>query len=97
MVTNGQTVKEGVFHNGQFYTGVFLVTVPTTIKHLVTAAKRQSRDERESNGKDNTLMLRRTMMDTKAVFAALYSVCEENATFFSGGAKGRRVTRLGGW
>uniref|UniRef100_A0A8D0DBD0 Hormone-sensitive lipase n=1 Tax=Sander lucioperca TaxID=283035 RepID=A0A8D0DBD0_SANLU len=27
-------------------------------------------------------------MDTKAVFAALYSVCEENATFFSGGAKG---------
>ncbi|XP_070767410.1 hormone-sensitive lipase [Enoplosus armatus] len=28
------------------------------------------------------------VMDTKAVFAALYSVCEENATFFSGGAKG---------
>lgn len=27
-------------------------------------------------------------MDTKAVFTALYSVCEENATFFSGGAKG---------
>lgn len=27
-------------------------------------------------------------MDTKAVFAALYSVCEENAAFFSGGAKG---------
>uniref|UniRef100_A0A8C6WN75 Hormone-sensitive lipase n=1 Tax=Neogobius melanostomus TaxID=47308 RepID=A0A8C6WN75_9GOBI len=27
-------------------------------------------------------------MDTKAVFAALYSVCEENASFFSGGAKG---------
>lgn len=27
-------------------------------------------------------------MDTKAVFAALYSVCEENATFFSRGAKG---------
>lgn len=27
-------------------------------------------------------------MDTKAVFAALYSVCEENATFFSEGAKG---------
>lgn len=26
-------------------------------------------------------------MDTKAVFAALYSVCEENATFFSGGVK----------
>lgn len=26
-------------------------------------------------------------MDTKAVFAALYSVCEENAAFFSGGAK----------
>ncbi|XP_068180112.1 hormone-sensitive lipase isoform X2 [Antennarius striatus] len=30
----------------------------------------------------------RAVMDTKAVFAALYSVCEENATFFSGGAKG---------
>ncbi|XP_072316017.1 hormone-sensitive lipase isoform X2 [Eucyclogobius newberryi] len=28
------------------------------------------------------------VMDTKAVFAALYSVCEENASFFSGGAKG---------
>lgn len=27
-------------------------------------------------------------MDSKAVFTALYSVCEENATFFSGGAKG---------
>ncbi|XP_063735207.1 hormone-sensitive lipase isoform X2 [Eleginops maclovinus] len=27
-------------------------------------------------------------MDTKAVFAALYSVCEENAEFFSGGSKG---------
>nr|XP_020445853.1 hormone-sensitive lipase isoform X2 [Monopterus albus] len=27
-------------------------------------------------------------MDTKAVFVALYSVCEENAAFFSGGAKG---------
>uniref|UniRef100_A0AAQ6ILD1 Hormone-sensitive lipase n=1 Tax=Anabas testudineus TaxID=64144 RepID=A0AAQ6ILD1_ANATE len=26
-------------------------------------------------------------MDTKAVFAALYSVCEENAAFFSGGGK----------
>lgn len=26
-------------------------------------------------------------MDTKAVFATLYSVCEENATFFSGGVK----------
>lgn len=28
------------------------------------------------------------VMDTKAVFAALYGVCEENAAFFSGGAKG---------
>ncbi|XP_061675268.1 hormone-sensitive lipase isoform X2 [Syngnathoides biaculeatus] len=27
-------------------------------------------------------------MDTKAVFVALYNVCEENATFFSGGSKG---------
>lgn len=30
-------------------------------------------------------------MDTKAVFAALYSVCEENAAFFSEGAKGSQV------
>ncbi|XP_031642573.1 hormone-sensitive lipase isoform X1 [Oncorhynchus kisutch] len=28
------------------------------------------------------------VMDTKAVFTALYSVCEENASFFSEGAKG---------
>ncbi|XP_051920988.1 hormone-sensitive lipase isoform X3 [Hippocampus zosterae] len=28
------------------------------------------------------------VMDTKAVFVALYNVCEENATYFSGGAKG---------
>ncbi|XP_035612608.1 hormone-sensitive lipase-like isoform X3 [Oncorhynchus keta] len=28
------------------------------------------------------------VMDTKAVFTALYSVCEENATFFSEGCKG---------
>ncbi|XP_007232502.1 hormone-sensitive lipase isoform X1 [Astyanax mexicanus] len=28
------------------------------------------------------------VMDTKAVFTALYEVCEENATFFSGGPKG---------
>ncbi|KAM8870458.1 hormone-sensitive lipase isoform 2-T2 [Spinachia spinachia] len=28
------------------------------------------------------------VMDTKAVFAALYGVCEENAAFFSGGSKG---------
>lgn len=27
-------------------------------------------------------------MDTKAVFTALYEVCEENAAFFSGGPKG---------
>lgn len=27
-------------------------------------------------------------MDTKAVFAALHSVCDENAEFFSGGSKG---------
>uniref|UniRef100_A0A3P8YWU9 Hormone-sensitive lipase n=2 Tax=Esox lucius TaxID=8010 RepID=A0A3P8YWU9_ESOLU len=27
-------------------------------------------------------------MDTKSLFAALYSVCEENATFFSGGPNG---------
>uniref|UniRef100_A0A3P9AFB4 Hormone-sensitive lipase n=1 Tax=Esox lucius TaxID=8010 RepID=A0A3P9AFB4_ESOLU len=28
------------------------------------------------------------VMDTKSLFAALYSVCEENATFFSGGPNG---------
>ncbi|KAJ8287707.1 hypothetical protein COCON_G00003660 [Conger conger] len=28
------------------------------------------------------------VMDTKAVFSALYDVCEENASFFSGGSKG---------
>lgn len=28
-----------------------------------------------------------SVMDTKAVFAALYAVCEENAAFFSGGVK----------
>ncbi|XP_061771032.1 hormone-sensitive lipase isoform X1 [Nerophis ophidion] len=28
------------------------------------------------------------VMDTRAVFVALYNVCEENASFFSGGAKG---------
>lgn len=28
------------------------------------------------------------VMDTKAVFVALYNVCEENAAYFSGGAKG---------
>uniref|UniRef100_A0A8C5DKV7 Hormone-sensitive lipase n=1 Tax=Gouania willdenowi TaxID=441366 RepID=A0A8C5DKV7_GOUWI len=28
------------------------------------------------------------VMDTKGVFTALYAVCEENASFFSGGAKG---------
>ncbi|MFT7800606.1 hormone-sensitive lipase-like [Arapaima gigas] len=27
-------------------------------------------------------------MDTKAIFATLYSVCEENVTFFSGGSRG---------
>ncbi|KAK6326659.1 hypothetical protein J4Q44_G00023040 [Coregonus suidteri] len=35
-----------------------------------------------------------TVMDTKAVFAALYSVCEENATFFSEGAQGGAAQRL---
>uniref|UniRef100_A0A8C7S483 Lipase, hormone-sensitive b n=1 Tax=Oncorhynchus mykiss TaxID=8022 RepID=A0A8C7S483_ONCMY len=34
------------------------------------------------------------MMDTKAVFTALYSVCEENATFFSEGAQGGAAQRL---
>ncbi|KAM9722638.1 hormone-sensitive lipase isoform 2-T2 [Menidia menidia] len=31
------------------------------------------------------------VMDTKAVFAALYSVCEENVAFFSAGAKGSQA------
>ncbi|XP_029307310.1 hormone-sensitive lipase isoform X2 [Cottoperca gobio] len=35
------------------------------------------------------------VMDTKAVFVALYSVCEENATFFSGGAKGSQGDAAG--
>lgn len=34
------------------------------------------------------LVLLLLVMDTQGVFAALYSVCEENAAFFSGGAKG---------
>uniref|UniRef100_A0A8C7S5H0 Lipase, hormone-sensitive b n=1 Tax=Oncorhynchus mykiss TaxID=8022 RepID=A0A8C7S5H0_ONCMY len=34
------------------------------------------------------------VMDTKAVFTALYSVCEENATFFSEGAQGGAAQRL---
>lgn len=33
-------------------------------------------------------------MDTKAVFAALYTVCEENAAFFSGGSQGDAARRL---
>ncbi|XP_070992985.1 hormone-sensitive lipase-like isoform X4 [Oncorhynchus clarkii lewisi] len=41
----------------------------------------------EVTDKDRT-MNQDTVMDTKAVFTALYSVCEENATFFSEGAKG---------
>ncbi|XP_077431104.1 LOW QUALITY PROTEIN: hormone-sensitive lipase [Vanacampus margaritifer] len=42
---------------------------------------------REDTDKDRSLNTD-TVMDTKAVFVALYSVCEENAAFFSGGAKG---------
>ncbi|XP_077454789.1 hormone-sensitive lipase isoform X2 [Stigmatopora argus] len=41
----------------------------------------------EETDKDRSLNTD-AVMDTKAVFAALYNVCEENATFFSGGAKG---------
>ncbi|XP_072547865.1 hormone-sensitive lipase isoform X2 [Salminus brasiliensis] len=37
--------------------------------------------------KDNSMSLDK-VMDTKAVFTALYEVCEENAVFFSGGPKG---------
>ncbi|XP_066528877.1 hormone-sensitive lipase isoform X2 [Hoplias malabaricus] len=33
-------------------------------------------------------MISDKVMDTKAVFAALYEVCEENVAFFSGGPKG---------
>ncbi|XP_074509244.1 hormone-sensitive lipase isoform X1 [Sebastes fasciatus] len=42
---------------------------------------------REETDKDKALNSE-AVMDTKAVFVALYSVCEENAIFFSGGAKG---------
>uniref|UniRef100_A0A1A7XH92 Hormone-sensitive lipase n=1 Tax=Iconisemion striatum TaxID=60296 RepID=A0A1A7XH92_9TELE len=36
----------------------------------------------------DTTLTSHAVMDTQAVFAALYSVCEENVAFFSGGAKG---------
>ncbi|XP_061632043.1 hormone-sensitive lipase isoform X3 [Phyllopteryx taeniolatus] len=42
---------------------------------------------REDTDKDRSLNTD-AVMDTKAVFVALYNVCEENAAFFSGGSKG---------
>ncbi|XP_069393843.1 hormone-sensitive lipase isoform X1 [Paralichthys olivaceus] len=53
----------------------------------VAADSDRSHLNREETDKDRDLNSE-AVMDTKAVFAALYSVCEENATFFSGGAKG---------
>ncbi|XP_068616444.1 hormone-sensitive lipase [Brachionichthys hirsutus] len=48
-----------------------------------------SRTEKSVNGRRSSRHKEGpVVMDTKAVFAALYSVCEENAAFFSGGAKG---------
>ncbi|TKS82311.1 Hormone-sensitive lipase [Collichthys lucidus] len=48
-----------------------------------------SRLEKNVNGRRSSKLKEGpVVMDTKAVFTALYSVCEENATFFSGGAKG---------
>ncbi|XP_070407234.1 hormone-sensitive lipase isoform X3 [Nothobranchius furzeri] len=45
--------------------------------------------ERGVNGKRSSKFKEGpVVMDTQAVFAALYSVCEENIAFFSGGAKG---------
>ncbi|XP_051575958.1 hormone-sensitive lipase isoform X2 [Myxocyprinus asiaticus] len=38
---------------------------------------------------NNSGMSSEEVMDTKAVFTALYDVCEENATFFSGATKGQ--------
>ncbi|XP_024123288.1 hormone-sensitive lipase isoform X4 [Oryzias melastigma] len=44
--------------------------------------------ERGMNGRRSSKLKEGpVVMDTKAVFAALYSVCEENATFFSAGGK----------
>nr|XP_043889502.1 hormone-sensitive lipase isoform X3 [Solea senegalensis] len=48
-----------------------------------------SRLEKGVNGRRSTKHRESpVVMDTKAVFAALYGVCEENTTFFSGGGKG---------
>ncbi|KAK5861870.1 hypothetical protein PBY51_017312 [Eleginops maclovinus] len=47
-----------------------------------------SRLEKSVNGRRSSKHKGPVVMDTKAVFAALYSVCEENAEFFSGGSKG---------
>ncbi|XP_029695185.1 LOW QUALITY PROTEIN: hormone-sensitive lipase [Takifugu rubripes] len=47
-----------------------------------------SRLEKNGNGRRSSKFREGpVVMDTKAVFAALYSVCEENAAFFSGGVK----------
>ncbi|XP_077383928.1 hormone-sensitive lipase isoform X3 [Festucalex cinctus] len=47
------------------------------------------RFDKGANGRRSTRQKEApVVMDTKAVFVALYSVCEENAAFFSGGAKG---------
>ncbi|XP_033979822.1 hormone-sensitive lipase isoform X1 [Trematomus bernacchii] len=47
-----------------------------------------SRLEKSVNGRRSSKFKGPVVMDTKAVFAALHSVCDENAEFFSGGSKG---------
>ncbi|KAM9807277.1 hormone-sensitive lipase isoform X1 [Syngnathus typhle] len=47
------------------------------------------RFDKSVNGRRSTRLKEApVVMDTTAVFAALYNVCEENAAFFSGGVKG---------
>ncbi|XP_061573183.1 hormone-sensitive lipase isoform X2 [Cololabis saira] len=46
-----------------------------------------SREETDMESASNS----DAVMDTKAVFAALYSICEENVIFFSGGSKGSQT------
>ncbi|XP_035278182.1 hormone-sensitive lipase isoform X3 [Anguilla anguilla] len=42
----------------------------------------------DKNREEDPAMISDAVMDNKAVFTALYDVCEENAAFFSGGRKG---------
>ncbi|XP_061530279.1 hormone-sensitive lipase isoform X1 [Phycodurus eques] len=49
--------------------------------------RRSSKQKEAPVDKDRSLNTD-AVMDTKAVFVAVYNVCEENAAFFSGGSKG---------